>query len=150
MHALLIAAVISFAFAAANALAQGVIQPKKCEGACGVIQSIAAVNERQEWTPLGSVTPGSQGLAGLGEMSGSSTQMAFGPGFSRQGMVVLGAAGGATYGQRPNEYSRKRWDVTVKMDTGMTRVVSLKYEPLLVQEGDHVRISGNSLELVDP
>ncbi len=65
-------------------------------------------------------------------------------------MVVLGAAGGATYGQRPNEYSRKRWDVTVKMDTGMTRVVSLKYEPLLVQEGDHVRISGNNLELVDP
>ena len=39
-------------------------------------------------------------------MSGTTTQMQFGPGFSKQGMVVLGAAGGAAYAQRPNEYRR--------------------------------------------
>ncbi len=83
-------------------------------------------------------------------MTGSSTQFAFGKGFSNQGMVTLGAAGGAVYAQKPNEYRRTRWDVTLKMDDGMTRVVSLGYEPLLVQQGDYVRVMGNSLELVSP
>jgi len=40
--------------------------------------------------------------------------------------------------------------VTLKMDDGTTRVVSLSYEPLFVQEGDYVRVSGNSLEQVTP
>ncbi len=67
-----------------------------------------------------------------------------------RGLVVLGAAGGAAYAQRPNEYRRQRWDVTVKMDDGSTRVVNLRYEPLLVQEGDRVRIAGKNVELVSP
>ena len=83
-------------------------------------------------------------------MSGTSTQIQFGPGFSNQGLVVLGAAGGAMYAQRPSEYRRQRWDVTLKLDNGQTRVVSLKFEPLVVQEGDYVRVSGNSIELVSP
>jgi outer membrane lipoprotein SlyB len=135
---------------AATALAQGSPQRPPCEGACGVIQSIQAVAERQVWTPLGSVAPGSTGVAGSSGMTGSSTQFAFGKGFSNQGMVTLGAAGGAVYAQKPNEYRRTRWDVTLKMDGGMTRVVSLGYEPLLVQQGDYVRVMGNSLELVSP
>lgn len=130
-------------------VAQGQLQPG-CETGCGTIQAIAAVAERQEWTPLGTVSPGGSGIANLGGMSGTSTQVSFGPGFSNQGLVVLGAAGGAVYAQRPGEYRRQRWDVTIRMDNGQTRVVTLRSEPLLVQEGDYVRVSGNSLELVNP
>ena len=149
MHALLITVAISLALAAANVLAQGAVRPK-CDGACGVIQSIVPVTERQDWSPLGAVAPGSQGMGGLSGMSGSTTQMQIGPGFTNKGMVVLGAAGGAAYAQRPNEYRRQRWDVTLKMDSGPPRIVSLRYEPLLVQEGDYVRVSGNNIELVNP
>lgn len=149
MHALLIVAAISFALAAANVSAQGAMRPK-CEGACGVIQSIVPVTERQDWSPLGAMAPGSTGLSGLGGMSGSTAQVQIGPGFSNQGMVVLGAAGGAAYAQRPSEYRRQRWDVTLKMDSGPPRVVSLRYEPLFVQEGDYVRVAGNNIELVNP
>ena len=67
-----------------------------------------------------------------------------------RGMVVVGAAGGAAYAQKPNEYQRQRWDVTSKMDSGPPpRVVNLSYEPF-VQEGDRVRVFGNQLELVNP
>jgi outer membrane lipoprotein SlyB len=149
MYSLLMTIAVSFALAATNVLAQGAVRPK-CDGACGVIQSIVPVTERQDWSPLGATAPGSLGVAGLGGMSGSTTQMQIGPGFTNQGMVVLGAAGGAAYAQRPNEYRRQRWDVTLKMDTGLPRVVSLRYEPLLVQEGDYVRVSGNNIELVSP
>ena len=130
-------------------LAQGAVRPT-CNGACGVIQSIVPVAERQDWSPLGAMAPGSFGASGLSGTSGSTTQMQIGPGFTNQGMVVLGAAGGAAYAQKPNEYRRQRWEVTLKMDSGPQRVVSLRYEPLLVQEGDYVRVSGNSIELVNP
>jgi len=130
-----------------SALAQA--QGSGACAACGVIQSIVPVAEKTEWTPLGAVTPGSLGIAGLSSASGSSTQMSFGSGGPR-GLVVLGAAGGAAYAQRPSEYQRQRWDVTVRMDDGATRVVNMKYEPLLVQTGDRVRIAGNNVELVSP
>jgi outer membrane lipoprotein SlyB len=137
--------VMMFALASGSAYAQG---NAPC-AACGVIQTIAPVSEKAEWTPLGAVTPGSLGIAGLSGSSGTSTQMSFGSG-GPKGLVVLGAAGGAAYAQRPNEYQRQRWDVTVKMDDGATRVVNMKYEPLLVQPGDRVRIAGNNVELVSP
>jgi outer membrane lipoprotein SlyB len=134
-----------FAFASGMAWGQGTAP---C-AACGVIQAIAPVSERTEWTPLGAVTPGSLGISGLSTSSGSSTQMSFGSG-GPKGLVVLGAAGGAAYAQRPSEYQRQRWEVTVKMDDGATRVVNMRYEPLLVQPGDRVRIAGNNVELVSP
>jgi outer membrane lipoprotein SlyB len=152
MHGVLLALLTSMAvalamlLASAGALAQG---KSPCDN-CGVIESIAPVNERQVWTPLGAVTPGSMGMAGLGGTSGSTTQMSFGPGGSNQGLVVLGAAGGAVYAQRPSEYQRQRWDVTVKMDNGPPRILNMRYEPLLVQPGDRVRVSGNNIELVGP
>lgn len=133
-----------------EALAQGAPKRPPCDGVCGVIQSIAAAAERQVWTPLGSVAPNSLGVAGLSGMSGTSTQMQFGPGLKNQGLVVIGAAGGAVYAQKPNEYRRTRWDVTLKMDDGTTRVVSLATEPLFVQEGDYVRVMGNNIELINP
>jgi len=146
----LLAALLALLLGEGDAFAQGAPKRPPCPGVCGVIQSIAPVAERQVWTPLGSVSPGTVGSGGLGSTTGSTTQMQFGPGFSNQGMVVIGAAGGAVYAQKPNEYRRTRWEVTLKMDDGTTRVVSLSYEPLFVQDGDYVRVAGNNIELVNP
>jgi outer membrane lipoprotein SlyB len=130
------------------AWAQGAPDANAC-GNCGTVQLISPVSERQQWTPLGSM-PESGGLGGgpTGQ-PGGSTQFSIGPGFTNRGMVVVGAAGGAAYAQKPNEYRRQRWDVTVRMDSGPPRVVNLSYEPF-VQEGDRVRVFGNQLELVNP
>jgi outer membrane lipoprotein SlyB len=140
---------VALAVGEGEALAQGAPKRPPCDGVCGVIQSVAPVAERQVWTPLGSVAPGSLGVAGLSGAQGTSTQMQFGPGLSKQGLVVIGAAGGAVYAQKPNEYRRTRWEVTLKMDDGTTRVLSLATEPLFVQEGDYVRVMGNNVELVN-
>ncbi|MFO1414487.1 MAG: hypothetical protein U1F10_11415 [Burkholderiales bacterium] len=148
MRALLLAAVSLLA--AVHAWAQGAPQRPPCDGTCGVVQSIAPVTERQVWSPLGAGVPSMAGPNTSSGLSGGSAQIAIGPGFTNQGVVILGAAGGATYAQRPNEYRRTRWDVTLKMDSGMTRVVSLGFEPLMVQEGDYVRVMGNNLEVVGP
>jgi outer membrane lipoprotein SlyB len=45
-------------------------------------------------------------------------------------------------------YEKPRWEVTVRMDNGQPRIVSLAYEPY-VQEGDRVRISGRNVELIE-
>ena len=108
--------------------------------------SIQMMTERAQWTPLGSATPST--VTASGAPTGAVTQLAIGPKLQNQGLVVIGAAGGATYARRPNAYEKPRWDVTVKMDRGGTRVVSQSYEPLL-REGDRVRIFGTQLELVN-
>jgi outer membrane lipoprotein SlyB len=119
-------------------------------GNCGVVQSIAPVSERQQWTPLGSIPEAGAMGGGPAGQPGSATMLSIGPGFTNRGMVVVGAAGGAAYAQKPNAYQRQRWDVTVKMDSGPPpRVINLSYEPF-VQEGDRVRVFGNQLELVNP
>jgi hypothetical protein len=130
------------------ASAQGVPGAADC-GNCGTVQSISPVNVRQQWTPLGSMPEAGAVGGGPTGQPGSATMLSIGPGFSNRGMVVVGAAGGAAYAQKPNEYQRQRWDVTVKMDSGPPRVVNLSYEPF-VQEGDRVRVFGNQLELLNP
>ena len=144
----LLAALLLLLLGAGEALAQASPRPV-CNGVCGTVQEIAPVAERQVWTPLGSVSP-NLSQSGLGSMGSSTTQMQFGKGFSNQGMVVIGAAGGAVYAQKPNEYRRTRYEVTLKMDDSTTRVVSMAYEPLFVQVGDYVRVAGNNIELVNP
>jgi outer membrane lipoprotein SlyB len=144
----LLAALFCLVLGQGEALAQASPRPV-CNGVCGTVQEIAPVAERQVWTPLGSVSPNIS-QSGLGGMGSSTTQMQFGKGFSNQGMVVIGAAGGAVYAQKPNEYRRTRYDVTLKMDDSTTRVVSMAYEPLFVQVGDYVRVAGNNIELVNP
>ena len=103
MHALLVAVAMSFALAAADALAQGAAAPQ-CDGVCGVIQSIAPVTERQDVDAARRGGARIGRCVGPGRHVGTTTQMQIGPGFTNQGMVVIGAAGGAVYAQKPNEY----------------------------------------------
>ncbi len=116
-------------------------------GPCGRIESIRQSTVKQQWTPLGTGV----GVGGVPDVGGSPagvTSFKIGPGLSNQGMVVLGSAGGGAYKKAPNAYEPKRWDVTVKMDSGAVRIVTLSYEPF-VHEGDRVRVSGNSVELLE-
>lgn len=108
---------------------------------CGRVESIRQTTVKQPWTPLGAP-------AGFDADGRAVTSFKIGPGLSNQGMVVLGAGGGATYRKSPGAYEQPRWEVTLKMDSGEKRVVTVAYEPF-VREGDHVRVAGNSLELVD-
>jgi outer membrane lipoprotein SlyB len=82
-------------------------------------------------------------------MTDATTQFSIGPQLKNQGLVIVGAAGGAAYAKRPNAYEKPRWDVTVKMDRGGMRVISQSYEPML-REGDRVRVQGNQLDLLNP
>ena len=135
-------ALILFALAA---LAQVTPQSTAACDNCGVVMSIRTSTEDAEWTPLGVVSPGTSLTSPGGTESRSA--IAFGSDGSR-GLVMIGAAGGAVYAKRPNAYQRPRWDVTIKMDRGDTRVVTQRYEPLL-REGDRVRVMGTQLELID-
>jgi outer membrane lipoprotein SlyB len=141
----IVGAAMGFALDASAQGAQGAVD---C-GNCGTVQGIAPVSQRQQWTPLGSIPEAGAVGGGPTGQPGSSTMLSIGPGFTNRGMVVVGAAGGAAYAQKPSEYQRQRWDVTVKMDSGPPRVVNLSYEPF-VQEGDRVRVFGNQLELLNP
>ena len=70
-----------------------------------------------------------------------------GKGFTNQGQVLVGAAGGTVYRTQPNQRNITRWEVTVHMDDGSTRALTQNYEPLM-QVGDRVRVFGTQIELV--
>ena len=116
-------------------------------GACGKVESIRQTTARQQWTPLGSGV-GVGGVPDLGSAPAGVTSYKIGPGLSNQGLVVLGSAGGAAYKKTPNSYEQVRWEVTVKLDSGAVRIVTLSYEPY-VHEGDRVRVAGNNVELLE-
>src|SRR5690349_1821223 len=113
---------------------------------CGVITSIRMTTQEEEWAPIGIVH--SAGVSSV-HPTGAATRSALEIGSEgSRGVVVVGAAGGASYSRPTNSYQRPRWGVTVKMDDGGTRTVQQRYEPF-VREGDRVRILGTQLELVD-
>jgi outer membrane lipoprotein SlyB len=121
---------------------------------CGKIESIRPVTAKDAWMPLGTVstTPlGTVSATPLGDGTAAApsgvTMFQIGPGFSKKGTVLIGAAGGAAYRTRPSELSAKRWEIVVRMDAGDSRSVTQNYEPML-REGDRVRVMGNQLELV--
>jgi outer membrane lipoprotein SlyB len=117
------------------------VTPSDDCGQCGRVVSIRQSTVKEQWTPLGTAT-------GFNSDARAATMYQIGPGLTNQGKVMVGAAGGAAYQKTPNAYEKPRWEVTVKLDGGQTRVVTLAYEPYVV-EGDRVRISGRSVELVD-
>jgi outer membrane lipoprotein SlyB len=137
-------AVLVALLAAATASGQSAPVPSGCTN-CAVIVSIQRSTQEEQWTPLGSVSSPSS-LTNPGGMEGR-TAIAFGADGSR-GVVMVGAAGGAVYAKNPTAYQKPRWDVRVRMDSGETRVIPQRYEPLL-REGDRVRVLGTQLELVD-
>jgi outer membrane lipoprotein SlyB len=117
----------------------------RCER-CGKIESIRPVTTKDQWTPLGTVSATPLGEGSAAAPSGV-TMFQIGPGLSKQGTVLIGAAGGAAYGTRPSQLNAKRWEIVVRMDAGGSRSVTQNYEPML-REGDRVRISGSQLELL--
>jgi len=137
-------ALIAF-LAAGFAAGQATTTPARCDN-CAVIVSIQVSTQEEQWTPLGGMSSTSS-LTNPGGMEGRSA-IAFGADGSRN-VVMIGAAGGAVYANRPNAYQKRRWDVKVKMDSGETRVIPQRYEPLLLREGDRVRVMGTQLELAD-
>ena len=70
--------------------------PKDACSNCATITTIQMTTERQDWTPLGTVAPGSVGIAGAGVSEGR-TAYVIGSDLSNKGLVMLGAAGGAAY-----------------------------------------------------
>lgn len=140
-------AVASFAAATAGTALAQTTPAAEC-GACGKVESIRQSTTRQAWTPLGTGVGVGSTTPSLGDSPSSATAFRIGPGGSNQGMVMLGAAGGAAYRKTPESYEQRRWDVTVRMDGGGVRVVTVSYEPF-VHEGDRVRIAGNHVELVE-
>lgn len=108
---------------------------------CGRVESIKQTTVTTSWTPLGTAS-------GFNADGKAVTAFQIGPGFSNQGMVLLGGGGGAAYKKTPNQYEQPRWEVTIKLDSGPRRVVTVAYEPF-VREGDRVRVAGNSLEVIE-
>jgi outer membrane lipoprotein SlyB len=139
---------LSISPAAAVSAANAAPAPSIECGACGKVESIRQTTVKDQWTPLGTGVGISGAPVSPGESPAGVASYKIGPGMSNQGMVVLGAAGGAAYSKTPNSYERPRWELTIKLDTGSTRVVHLSYEPY-VHEGDRVRIAGNNVELLE-
>lgn len=110
---------------------------------CGRVESIVQTTVKESWTPLGTT-----GAVGVDNRGAAVTSFEFGPGMSNKGMVLLGASGGAAYRKSPNAYEKPLWQVTVKLDSGRTRVLTLAFEPY-VREGDRVRVAGSHVELVN-
>jgi outer membrane lipoprotein SlyB len=113
---------------------------------CATIESIRPVTAKDQWAPLGSVSATPLGAGGAAAPSGV-TMVQIGPGFSNQGTVLIGAAGGAAYRTRPSQLNATRWEIVLRMDAGGARSITQNYEPML-REGDRVRVSGSQLELV--
>lgn len=137
-----------------SALAQGALPPPMAPAVapavpagagacdrCGKVVSITQLTTKDQWTPLGSVPSSSD----LGPTGVAVYQI--GPGFSNQGQVFIGAAGGGVYQTRANQRNVKRWEIVVKMDDGSSRSIVQNYEPLFVAD-DRVRILGTQVELI--
>ena len=140
-----VAAMLIASFAAHAQSLRSTDAPDCSSFPCGKVESIRQTTVKQPWTPIG----GGAVSASPGEYGGrTTTAFQIGPGLSNQGIVILGAAGGADYQKRPNSYDQPRWEVTIRLDNGQKRVVTIAYEPF-VREGDRVRVAGTSLELVE-
>jgi len=117
---------------------------------CGRVVSIRMETSADRWEPLGSAVGSAADVGGPGGSTQPSTVSSFriGRGGKNEGIVLLGSAGGANYKKSSMSYEQRRWEVTVRLDDGQTRVLSMAYEPF-VREGDRVRVAGNNVELVE-
>jgi outer membrane lipoprotein SlyB len=110
-----------------------VVQP----GVLGVVESVNEVREAGEAKGLGVVAGGVAGAV-LGHQVGS--------GRGNKLATILGAVGGAVAGNHVEKQARaeKRWDVTVRLDDGITQTLSTPTQPFW-NAGDRVRLHDGKL-----
>jgi len=116
------------------------VEPARCDG-CGVVQLVKAVKVKAKPNYLGAIAGGVAGAA-LGNQVGK--------GDGRTVATVLGAVGGAVAGREIEKQVRAdtRYDVTVKLDNGTTRMISYEADPG-VAVGAKVRFDGDLLRTRD-
>lgn len=105
---------------------------------CGVIEGVREVEVKGKGTGLGAVAGGVAGALVGHELGGGNAKTLMG---------VVGAVGGAVAGNEVEKRARatKQWEVTVRLEDGSTRVVTLAQQPPL-RAGDRVRLAGNVIE----
>ena len=105
---------------------------------CGVIEAVREVEVKGKGTGLGAVAGGVAGALVGHEVGGGNAKTLMG---------VVGAVGGAVAGNEVEKRARatKQWEVTVRLEDGSTRVVTLAQQPPL-RAGDRVRLAGNVIE----
>ena len=104
---------------------------------CGVVESVAAVQQQGQGSGVGVVAGGV-----VGGLLGHQ----FGGGKGKTAMTVLGAVGGGLAGNEIEKRARSQTvsDVTVRMDDGSTRTFRRADAPAV---GSAVTVDGNSLRL---
>ncbi|MBI2311151.1 MAG: glycine zipper 2TM domain-containing protein [Betaproteobacteria bacterium] len=107
------------------------VAPAKCEN-CGVVEGITVREQEGEATGLGAIAGGVAGAL-LGNQAGQ--------GRGKTAATVVGAAGGAYAGHQVEKSMKKakRYDISVRMDDGTTRIISQTTEPA-VKVNDKVKI----------
>jgi outer membrane lipoprotein SlyB len=105
---------------------------------CGTVESVREVATQGQGTGLGAVAGG---------VTGAVIGKQFGHGSGKTAMTILGAAGGAFAGHKIEEKVRssQRWDVTVRLDDGSYRTLTLEQQPAW-RSGDRVRLVNGALE----
>jgi len=116
------------------------VEPPRCDG-CGVVQLVKTVKVKGKPNYLGAIAGGVAGAA-LGNQVGK--------GDGRSVATVLGAVGGAVAGREIEKQVRSdtRYDVTVKLDNGTTRMISYEADPGIAV-GAKVRFDGDLLRTRD-
>jgi outer membrane lipoprotein SlyB len=105
---------------------------------CGTVESVREVATQGQGTGLGAVAGG---------ITGAVIGKQFGHGSGKTAMTILGAAGGAFAGHKIEEKVRSssRWDVTVRLDDGSYRTLTVEQQPAW-RSGDRVRVVNGALE----
>jgi outer membrane lipoprotein SlyB len=124
----------------ASSPAPAALPPVAAASTLGTIESVREITQPGEGSGLGAIAGGV-----LGGVLGSQ----FGHGNGRKVLTVAGAAGGAYAGHQVEKQVRgtKRWEITVRMDSGALRTVSTESEPAW-RAGDRVRVISGRLEAV--
>jgi outer membrane lipoprotein SlyB len=107
------------------------VPPTSC-ALCGTVESIRTIEVRDEARDVGT---------GAGGLSGAAAGNRTDSGSGNTAMAILGTVAGAITGDEAERNVKKRYAyrVTVRMDDGSFRTVSLSSPPTLVV-GDKVRV----------